>query len=142
MRRMISLATLALLMLIAPLAASAQKIVDSSLVYPKFIKSGPFKTGHCKILIGHCWNAIHAAILKLPLIIFSILYGPYARQGLKTRLRTTFPIGSLIYWMRVQGVTEDFRGFMNGKRSAAPSEKGIGCKAAFQSATFHTMLRS
>ena len=46
MRRMISLATLALLMLIAPLAASAQKIVDSSLVYPKFIKSGPFKTGH------------------------------------------------------------------------------------------------
>ena len=51
----------------------------------------------CKILIGHCWNAIHAAILKLPRIIFSILYGLYARQGLKIRLRTTSPTGSLIY---------------------------------------------
>ena len=46
MRRIISLAALALIMLAAPLASSAQKPIDSSLIYPTFIKSGPFKTGH------------------------------------------------------------------------------------------------
>lgn len=43
MRKIISFATLALLLLTASLTASAQEMMH---IYPKTIKSGPFKTGH------------------------------------------------------------------------------------------------